>query len=594
MAQIREEYEQKLAGLDVDLKEKERIIRERNRAIAQLTEERDKARMMAGEWGKEYAEKNLKQVSEMYKEAYRYFLNGEIDQAMKTLDDAKMDQALAAARKQKEEAEKAIQQSIENYMLKARLCIIGFQFAEAEKNFQKAVDAEPENLENTFEFAVYLEKQNKELKALPLYEKALFLAEKRKNEGNIATVLNNLGNLYWNKNNYMSAEKAYSRALDIYENLSEANPSKYLLYMARAQNNFGLLYQSENDYRSAEKAYSRALDIYENLSKSNSDTYMPDIAMIQNNMGLFYATKNEYASAEKVFQRALDIYEKISKTNPDKYLPALAEIQNNLGFLYNYKNDYASAEKAYQHALKIFEKLSESNPDRYDPYVAGTQNNLGRLFLYKNEWVTAEKKFLYSLEIFEKLSKINPDTYLPDVAMTLANFAIFHKEMLTKEPTEFHKEKGLEYAKRVMEIAVKFPHVPRVQEYRKGAEEVKQYLETVSIEELQTRKQAAEYGSLSWKYLFDRQFAKAGEAAQKGIALDPSQEWIKTNLASSFLFTGQWDKAKAIYLELKDKKDQHDETKTYRDVFLEDLNALEKAGITHPDMAKVREMLKEP
>jgi len=431
------------------------------------------------------------------------------------------------------------------------------------------------------------------------------------------------------------------------------------------------------------------LEIREKLALSNPDTYLPDLAETQNNLGAFYHSKNDYAAAEKAYLRALEIWEKLALSNPDTYLPYVAMTQNNLGIFYKDKNDYGAAEKAWLLALEIREKLALSNPDTYLPYVAATQNNLGVFYADKNDYAAAEKAYLRALEIREKLALSNPDTYLPDVAMTLANFAIFHKKMLAEEPTEFHKEKGLEYAKRVIEISAKFSHVLRVQEYRKGAEEVKQYLETVSIEDLQTRRQAetcankafeteqnkgpaeealsnyrkavelyekliakerdiqtlqtvanvyagivrlekevktqilyqekiiaiweeilsqisddneegkntakqklAEaYGIISWNFLFDRQFAKAGEAAQKGIALDPSQEWIKTNLASSFLFTGQWEKAKAIYLELKDKTDNE---RKFREIFLEDLNELEKAGITHPDMAKVRELLKEP
>ncbi|CAN2043844.1 hypothetical protein GMMP13_1160004 [Candidatus Magnetomoraceae bacterium gMMP-13] len=101
---------------------------------------------------------------------------------------------------------------------------------------------------------------------------------------------------------------------------------------------------------------------------------------------------------------------------------------------------------------------------------------------------------------------------------------------------------------------------------------------------------AGKYGNMSWYLLFDRQFTKAGEFASKGLALDPSQEWMKTNLASSYLFTGKFEKAKAIYFEIMDKTYND---KTFREVFLEDFSEFEKAGITHPDMEKARKLLSE-
>ena len=636
-----------LAAYETELRrikdDHEKTLKEKNAELEKLKVQRDAALAQAKELSEKFAQVNLDEASEMYKQAFGLFQSGKVEEARKVLDDAKMDQALAAAKKLEEEAKKAIRQTIENYMLKAQLCIIGFQFAEAEKNFHKAVDADPENLENTFELAMYLQKQNQHLKAVPLYEKVLELAERQKDEEKIAAVLNNLG----------------------------------------------VLYKAINDYTASESAFNQSLEVRKKLAKNNPDIYLPDVAMTQNNLGNFYVAKNDYAAAEKAYLQALEIREKLAQSNPDTYLPDLAMTQNNLDVLYSDKNDYASAEKAYLRALEIYEKLALSNPDTYLPYVAIAQNNLGILYKNKNEYAAAEKSYLRALEIREKLTISNPDTYLPDMAGTLANLSIFHKERVADDPKEFHKEKGLEYAKRVIEISSKFPHVPIVQKCRKIAEKVKYELETVSVEDLQTRRQAetfanraiemeqdksqaaealdnyrkaaelyeksiakerdfktllsltdiyagiarlekdvktqilyqekiiaiqeeilqmvpdenadlkqqvkqklaGNYGNISWNFLFDRQFAKAGEAAQKGIALDPAQEWIKTNLASSFLFTGQWDKAKAIYLELKDKTYND---KKFREIFLEDLNELEKAGITHPDTAKVREVLKEP
>ncbi len=67
---------------------------------------------------------------------------------------------------------------------------------------------------------------------------------------------------------------------------------------------------------------------------------------------------------------------------------------------------------------------------------------------------------------------------------------------------------------------------------------------------------------------------------------DESEKHI--NLASALLFQGKWEAAKEIYLSLKDKPFNNS---TYKSGFLEDLDAFEKAGITHTDVAKVRALL---
>ena len=99
------------------------------------------------------------------------------------------------------------------------------------------------------------------------------------------------------------------------------------------------------------------------------------------------------------------------------------------------------------------------------------------------------------------------------------------------------------------------------------------------------------YGNLAWYHLFNKQFAEAEHAAAAGLEIDPSQEWIHTNLALGLLFQGKWEEAIKIYSTFK--REAYDNQRTWVEVFLQDLDALEEAGIQHPDVAKVRAFLKE-
>jgi Tetratricopeptide repeat len=73
------------------------------------------------------------------------------------------------------------------------------------------------------------------------------------------------------------------------------------------------------------------------------------------------------------------------------------------------------------------------------------------------------------------------------------------------------------------------------------------------------------------------------------LQLAPEEAWIQARLALALLHQGKWDEAKEIYLRLKD---QPYGDATYAKAFLEDLDALEKAGITHPDVPKARQLLR--
>jgi WD40 repeat protein len=97
---------------------------------------------------------------------------------------------------------------------------------------------------------------------------------------------------------------------------------------------------------------------------------------------------------------------------------------------------------------------------------------------------------------------------------------------------------------------------------------------------------------LSYYALFVNEYQVAMNAALKTLELDHSKDGVKTNLALAYLLNNEWEKAKQIYLDYKDKY-FNDYLKISNDIFLEDIDALQSAGITHPDFKKVRILLNE-
>jgi Tfp pilus assembly protein PilF len=85
-----------------------------------------------------------------------------------------------------------------------------------------------------------------------------------------------------------------------------------------------------------------------------------------------------------------------------------------------------------------------------------------------------------------------------------------------------------------------------------------------------------DYGSLSWYRLFARQYPEAQAAAEKALALAPTQNWVRTNLGHSYLLRGEWDKAKKVYEQyIAGEKDPTEAKKT----LAKDLDELEAAGV---------------
>jgi tetratricopeptide (TPR) repeat protein len=103
------------------------------------------------------------------------------------------------------------------------------------------------------------------------------------------------------------------------------------------------------------------------------------------------------------------------------------------------------------------------------------------------------------------------------------------------------------------------------------------------------------HGTLSWYYLFIKDYAKSEQAARMALKLDNSQTWVKTNLAHALLFRNRFSKAEKIYKELSQIIEKG--TETYSQTLLDDFEQLEKAGAI-PDkhkanVEKIRKMLRE-
>jgi len=98
------------------------------------------------------------------------------------------------------------------------------------------------------------------------------------------------------------------------------------------------------------------------------------------------------------------------------------------------------------------------------------------------------------------------------------------------------------------------------------------------------------YGSLGWYQLFNRKPRESITASLKALELSPDEAvMINGNLAHGYLFDNQFDKAKAIYLENKDAK-LHD-GRAFSQAVLDDFKEFQEAGITHPDMEKIKALL---
>ncbi|WP_282773948.1 tetratricopeptide repeat protein, partial [Phaeodactylibacter xiamenensis] len=217
-------YQKRVSILQKEGREKDRLLAEMqvefNQEIKTVTQANDllKEQLKATEQrAQELADKfvtvNLDDQSESYQRAFNAFLDQDIDRALTILDSVDLKRRLATntAEKEKEEAligeleesmasrDEQIEQDINQSVFKARLYILKYEFTKAEEMFELALQYSPEDEELIFEFAFFLQEQNRFKKAIKRYEEALekyrTLAEKNPDVylPDVAGTLNNLG-----------------------------------------------------------------------------------------------------------------------------------------------------------------------------------------------------------------------------------------------------------------------------------------------------------------------------------------------------------------------------------------------------------------
>lgn len=108
----------------------------------------------------------------------------------------------------------------------------------------------------------------------------------------------------------------------------------------------------------------------------------------------------------------------------------------------------------------------------------------------------------------------------------------------------------------------------------------------------QREKLPGEYTNLSWYQLMARDFAGALASSEAGLKINQSSLPLETNHAHALLFLGRTQEAEAVYLRYRGKKMYPDSDTTWEQVILKDLNDLEKEGLSDPEIARVRALLK--
>ncbi|MBK7937966.1 MAG: tetratricopeptide repeat protein [Lewinellaceae bacterium] len=400
------------------------------------------------------------------------------------------------------------------------------------------------------------------------------------------------------------AEKAGIESIDIYRKLADKNPDAFLKTLAFHLSYLAEFYRRHKINDKAEKFYIESVDILREIAGKNPDDHLLRLARTLSDLGQFYEKNSQKAQAEKAYREAFDLYPKLDVKQLGWYDAGnLFEISKFFS-----PEDPLTTEKACRGAVNIYRNLEEQNPGEYTEDLISMLTNLGIFYMANGKSEDAEKVHYEAFSLYRKSHEGITDTFLTDLAYQLREFGYGYEEAQQYGPALKCYHKGLvtchtnakvksddfyfeweRLVSRVFEIQNKSFDSAQYDIAIRAALVLAESMDSMQRFDAQFKAVVvSEYVSLSWYYLFVRQYKESAYYAEKARSLDPAQNLARTNLGHSYLYRNDWKRAQQIYEEyLKNEKDLSEA----KNILLKDWDDLEKAGLTHKSLVKAREWL---
>ncbi len=201
--------------------------------LLKLEDEKNAALRQFQEIAARLAAVNLDEVSGLYRQALDLFEKGRLEEAIKLIDQANLDDQLSKARTQREAGRQMIRQSeqqIDNiavtYLLQARMHLANLAFPRAIAAYGKAISARDSTaLDDNLELAQVLIAQQQAWKAIPLLQRTAELSANDKPHAAYTQLL--MGTAYINQVEIQQAIEAFTASVVSYSELVETEPLTY-------------------------------------------------------------------------------------------------------------------------------------------------------------------------------------------------------------------------------------------------------------------------------------------------------------------------------------------------------------------------------
>lgn len=242
----------------------------------------------------------------------------------------------------------------------------------------------------------------------------------------LATLYNNLGNIYYDKSELDISLQFHEKALAIFLRADNAKIDN----IGSCYNNMGLTVLMQGNYDLALQYYQQSMFYYGQL-----DNEEKDLLILYVNIGAIYSYKSDYKHALQHYQQALAMIQKFFNEEH----PHTAAIYNNIGACYDVMEKYDLATENYQKALALQLKMFGEQ----HLTTAGIYVSLSLLSYKKDNYEQAIDYLNHALRI--NLQLIGEQSV--DVARIYSSFGVYYEKLK-------QDEKALQYFCKSLEISL--------------------------------------------------------------------------------------------------------------------------------------------
>jgi two-component system, NarL family, sensor kinase len=216
-------------------------------------------------------------------------------------------------------------------------------------------------------------------KAIAYGNKAITVGQQVNYQPGIAQAYNDLGIIYFDKENYDTAIALYGKAMEIRKKMGDN------LGIARLYNKIGIIYQKQSIFDKALENQFAALELFKQLKNDVGISYS------LNNIGIINQNLGHYADAANYQLQSIAIKEKIG----DKL--GLAGSYVNVGNCYHLDGKPDTAIIYFKRAVDICRPVGEKE------YLSNALNNMGTAFIELKQYDSAVMVIKESFSLRESL-----------------------------------------------------------------------------------------------------------------------------------------------------------------------------------------------